>query len=187
MEALLRTLLGVGAESLTVGQMLLRVLIVYGTTLLLVRLGEKRFFGERTAFDLVLSIILGSVISRAVNGSAPFFPTLVASGALVGAHWLLAALAFHYDDFGTWVKGQARLLIRNGEVNWEAMRESHLSEQDLRSALRVQGQVDSFDKVKAARLERSGAISVIKRTDEVTVVESTVENGVKVIRIEIRS
>jgi uncharacterized membrane protein YcaP (DUF421 family) len=165
--------------------MLLRTLIVYLTALIVVRLGEKRFFGKSTAFDLVLSIILGSVISRAINGSAPFFPTLAASLALVGIHWLLAALAFHSDRFGNLIKGQARILIRDGELKWEAMRSSHLSEQDLRSALRVQSQIEEPSGVKVARLERSGSISVIPVEGQPHVIEYPVEEGVKVIHIEI--
>jgi uncharacterized membrane protein YcaP (DUF421 family) len=150
-----------------------------------VRLGEKRFFGKSTAFDLVLSIILGSVISRASNGSAPFFPTLAASLALVGLHWILAALAFHSDRFGNLIKGQARVLIRDGELQWDAMRRSHLSEQDLRSALRVESQIEEVPGVKVARLERSGDISVIPMGTDTRVVDCPVEEGVKVIRIEI--
>lgn len=185
LDSVLTTLLGLGQDTLTLAQMLLRTLIVYLTALIVVRLGEKRFFGKSTAFDLVLSIILGSVISRAINGSAPFFPTLAASLALVGIHWLLAALAFHSDRFGNLIKGQARILIRDGELKWEAMRSSHLSEQDLRSALRVQSQIEEPSGVKVARLERSGSISVIPVEGQPHVIEYPVEEGVKVIRIEI--
>lgn len=185
LDSVLTTLLGLGQDTLTLAQMLLRTLIVYLTALIVVRLGEKRFFGKSTAFDLVLSIILGSVISRAINGSAPFFPTLAASLALVGIHWLLAALAFHSDRFGNLIKGQARILIRDGELKWEAMRSSHLSEQDLRSALRVQSQIEEPSGVKVARLERSGSISVIPVEGQPHVIEYPVEEGVKVIHIEI--
>ena len=185
LDSVLTTLLGLGQDTLTLAQMLLRTLIVYLTALVVVRLGEKRFFGKSTAFDLVLSIILGSVISRAINGSAPFFPTLAASLALVGIHWLLAALAFHSDRFGNLIKGQARILIRDGELKWEAMRSSHLSEQDLRSALRVQSQIEEPSGVKVARLERSGSISVIPVEGQPHVIEYPVEEGVKVIHIEI--
>lgn len=185
LDSVLTTLLGLGQDTLTLAQMLLRTLIVYLTALIVVRLGEKRFFGKSTAFDLVLSIILGSVISRAINGSAPFFPTLAASLALVGIHWLLAALAFRSDRFGNLIKGQARILIRDGELKWEAMRSSHLSEQDLRSALRVQSQIEEPSGVKVARLERSGSISVIPVEGQPHVIEYPVEEGVKVIRIEI--
>ena len=179
-------LLGLGRDSITVWQMLMRTVVVYITALVVVRLGEKRFFGKSTAFDLVLSIILGSVISRAINGGAPFFPTLVASLALVGIHWALAALAFHSDTFGALVKEQARVLIRDGEVNWDELHSAHLSEQDLRSALRVQSQIQDPERVQIARLERSGDISAIEARREPCVIEYDVDEGVKTIRLEIQ-
>lgn len=186
-KAILDTLLGLGQDQLTLGHVLLRTLIVYVTALIVVRLGEKRFFGKNTAFDLVLSIILGSVISRAVNGSAPFFPTLAASLMLVAIHWVLAMLAFHFDDFGTLIKGHVRVLIRDGELDWDAMEESHISEKDLLGALRVEAQVADPAQVQMARLERSGDVSVIPARDAPRVITCSVEEGVQVIRIEISS
>jgi uncharacterized membrane protein YcaP (DUF421 family) len=55
--------------------MALRSIIVYLVTVGVARFAGKRFFGEHTAFDVVLSIILGSVLSRAINGSALFLET----------------------------------------------------------------------------------------------------------------
>lgn len=182
----LEVALGLGSDKITAPQMLLRTVIIYTFTLVIVRWGEKRFFGKNTAFDLVLSIILGSVISRAINGGAPFFPTLLVSAALVAAHRLLAVLAFHSDRFGDWVKGQSRVLIRDGEVDWDAMEASHLTEHDLMGELRLTGQVDDTGRVALARLERSGDVSVIPREGEPKVVEWSVEDGVQVIRLEIR-
>jgi uncharacterized membrane protein YcaP (DUF421 family) len=186
LESFLTAILGVGKDNITLFQMLMRTVIVYLTALLVVRLGEKRFFGKSTAFDLVLSIILGSVISRAINGSAPFFPTLAASLGLVGIHWLLAVLAFHSDKFGNLIKGHARVLVDNGEIQWQALRNSHLSNQDLRSALRVEAKIDDLAEVKEARLERSGNISVIPVERKHDIIETSVEEGVKTIRIEIQ-
>jgi uncharacterized membrane protein YcaP (DUF421 family) len=49
-----------------------------------VRLGSKRFLGQTSAFDTIVGIMLGSIMSRAINSSAPFFPTLIAGVVLVG-------------------------------------------------------------------------------------------------------
>jgi len=183
---ILQTALGLGADQLTVPQMLTRTVIVYTVTVVIVRWGEKRFFGKNTAFDLVLSIILGSVISRAINGRAPFFPTLAASVMLVALHRVLATLAFRSDRFGDWIKGHSRVLVEDGEIQWDAMEESHLSEQDLRGALRLTAQISDPSKVKTARLERGGDVSVVPQDRELRIVESAVEDGVQVIRLEIR-
>src|SRR3712207_5169501 len=93
----LQALLGIGrdVEDVKAGQMALRAIVIHAFTLAIVRFGSKRFLGKGTAFDVIIGIMIGSVMSRAINGSAPFLPTLLGGVVLVGLHWLLAVLAFH--------------------------------------------------------------------------------------------
>jgi hypothetical protein len=42
----------------------------------MVRLSSKRSLAEKTAFDAVLLVIIASVLARAINRSAAFFPTI---------------------------------------------------------------------------------------------------------------
>lgn len=67
-----QTLLGLGVEpkDLTFVQVSLRGIIVFLATLIMIRLGHKRSLSRKTAFDAVLIVILASVLSRAINGSA---------------------------------------------------------------------------------------------------------------------
>ena len=78
------------ANDLTVAQVGLRALIVYFILILFVRLGKKRFLGQATAFDAVLLIMIGSLASRAVSGTAPFVATLVATFMFIVVHWLIS-------------------------------------------------------------------------------------------------
>jgi hypothetical protein len=39
--------------------------------------GKKRFMGEATAFDMMLGVMVGSIVSRAITGNAPLGPALV--------------------------------------------------------------------------------------------------------------
>jgi uncharacterized membrane protein YcaP (DUF421 family) len=149
-------------ETLSSGQMALRAVVVYGLLLLIVRLGHKRFVGRSTALDMVLAIVLGSVASRAVSGTAPFVPTLVATAVLVAIHWLVTGLAFRSHRFGVLVKGKPRELVRDGKMIEAQMRKSAISSHDLEEALRQEGVID-VAQVASARLERSGNISVVRR------------------------
>src|SRR3712207_3456770 len=90
----LQAFLGYGRDVSDVNalQMALRTMIIYAVTLVLIRLGSKRFLSQATAFDVIVGIMLGSVMSRAINSSAPLVPTLAAGVALVGMHWLLAQI-----------------------------------------------------------------------------------------------
>lgn len=177
-------LLGLEAEDLTIAQMALRAVVVYLAALLMVRWGEKRFMGKSTAFDVILGVILGSVVSRAINGSAGFLPTLVAGGVLVGMHWAFASLAFRSDRFGTFVKGRTRVLVKDGEIDWDEMRRSHTSRDDLLGALRAQGVRDPSE-VAEARLERSGDVSVVKAESGPRILEARVEGSTLLLRIRL--
>ncbi len=161
-------MLGLDEDSLNVWQMAVRAVVVYIAAVVMVRLGEKRFMGKNTAFDVILGIILGSVVSRAITGSAPFFPSIGAGFVLVGVHWLFARIAFHFDRFGTLIKGENRILIKDGELQWKEMRNSNISENDLREMLRLKAGTDDPGQVKIARLERNGEMSVITKVSATT-------------------
>jgi uncharacterized membrane protein YcaP (DUF421 family) len=181
----LQTLLGLGRDVGDVGavQMALRTIVIYAFSLLIVRLGSKRFLSEATAFDVIVGIMLGSVMSRAINGSAPFLPTLLGGVVLIGVHWLLGVLAFHASWFGTLVKGSAVLLIKDGNIQQAEMRRAGLSEHDLQQALRLRSNQTDPTNVQLAYLERNGSISVIPRKHEPRVVDVSVEGGVQKVRI----
>ncbi len=163
----LNWLLGLDEDVLSVHHMVFRALIVFLFALLIVRVASKRFIGGNTAFDMVLGVMIGSVISRAITGQSPFFATLCASITLVVLHAFLGKVAFRFGNLGTVIKGQTRVLIRDGKVDWDAMRRSDLSENDLLEALRLRSAVADWEDVKEARLERNGEISVVhKRSND---------------------
>src|SRR5437016_12474250 len=91
----LEALLGLGREatSLTFLQISLRGVIVFVSALVIVRFGDRRFLSQKTAFDAVLGFILASMLARAVNGTAAFFPTLGGGFVLVMLHRALAYLS----------------------------------------------------------------------------------------------
>jgi uncharacterized membrane protein YcaP (DUF421 family) len=182
-----QALLGLGLDLSEVGslQMALRTVVVYAFTLAVVRLGSKRFLSQATAFDAIVGIMLGSVMSRGINGSAPFVPTLVGGSLLVALHWLLAALAFYSTRFGSLVKGEPVLLIKDGEVQQAGVRQASLSDHDLGQALRLRGKLTDPTKVRLAYLERNGGVSVIPHNAETRVVTVSVADGVQTVRIEL--
>ena len=63
--------------------------------------------------------------------------------------------------FSDLIKGHPTVLIENGDIKRKALRDAHMSDDDLDEELRQQGVRDP-DKVAEARLERSGKLSVIK-------------------------
>jgi uncharacterized membrane protein YcaP (DUF421 family) len=161
---LLHTSLGIGVEpkGLTFLQVSVRGVIVFIATLIMVRLGSKRSLAEKTAFDAVFIVIIGSMLARAINGSEAFFPTLGTGFVLVLLHRLFGFAAYYSHAFGILVKGKPVVLMQNGSLQWKNMLWEHISKHDLEEDMRLEAKTDDLSKIQAAQLERSGDISFIK-------------------------
>jgi uncharacterized membrane protein YcaP (DUF421 family) len=157
-------LLGLGAEAkdLTFMQISLRGVIIFLLTLLMVRLSSKRSLAEKTAFDAVLLVVLASVLSRAINGSAGFFTSIGGSFVLVFLHRAFAWLACRSHAFGKFIKGCPDVIVENGKPLLDMMRRNLISQHDLEEDLRLDAKVEDISKIRRARIERSGEISLIK-------------------------
>jgi uncharacterized membrane protein YcaP (DUF421 family) len=158
-------LLGLGASpnDLTFVQISLRGAIVFVATLIMIRLGHKRSLARKTAFDAVLIVILASVLSRAINGSAAFFATLGGSFIIVMLHRLFAFIAYHSHWFGCLIKGRPELIIDDGDFVLNTMHRNHISTHDVEEDMRLSLRSDDVSKVKKGRVERSGDISFIEK------------------------
>jgi uncharacterized membrane protein YcaP (DUF421 family) len=150
------------AEELTFAQVCVRAAVVYLVLIGYVRFGKKRFLGEATAFDAILVIVIGSIASRAISGTAPFGASLAGTFMLVLLHWLISYFTEDSAMLGNILKGRDTIIIKNGRVNRKALREEHMSQDDLAEDLRQEG-AGGPSEVKEARLERSGKLSVIKK------------------------
>ena len=140
-------------------QMSIRGVLIFLYGLVLVRLAGRRVFGKLAAFDIVLAIMVGSNLSRSLTGNAPFLPTLAATTAIALAHGSITFLAVRFKLVDGLVKGGSIPLVRDGEVDWRAMRQHGLSEDDLEEAARNAG-VFELDHVRDAMLESNGRISI---------------------------
>jgi len=162
-----------------------RTIAVYAFALAAVRLGSKRFLSQASAFDVVVAIMLGSIMSRAITSSAPFWSTLLSGAVLIAVHWLLATFAYRLDWLGPLVKGRSELLVRDGQLNREAMRQAGVSEHDLMQAVRLEAGETDLSRVRQARLERDGSISVVTGEREPRIVDVQVEDGVQTVQVRL--
>ncbi len=163
----LDALLGLGrdAASLTFLQVSLRGVIVFAATLVIVRCGDRRFLSQKTAFDVVLGFILASMLARAVNGTAAFFPALGGGFVLVLLHRVLAYWSRRSHAFGLMIKGRSDVIVTDGALDDAAARRNRMSEHDVLEDLRLNGNVADLRDVLLAVLERNGQISVVRRPE----------------------
>jgi len=172
-----------GSE-LTIGQVCLRAVVVFVLWLIIVRIVERRMLGRYSGFDVVVSVTLGAVLGRAINGSGAFWGSMAAAGVLVALHWLLAFLTSRSHWFGDLVKGHARVLVKDGVVNQHALRRNFLSEHDLLEMLRLRARIGEPSEARLAVLERNGEISGLPRQPQPRAVDIKVQPGVQVVRLE---
>jgi len=91
---LLSTIFG-ETGNLTIAQECARAVLILIYGLAILRIAGRRIFGKWSALDIIVSIIVGSNLSRALTGSAPLLGTIAATTVLVGLHWVLARVAAH--------------------------------------------------------------------------------------------
>ena len=146
--------------------------------------GKRRFIGKAPAFDMMLGVMVGSIVSRAITGNAPLVPSLAATATLIALHSALTAVACRWHGFGEMIKGRTRVIVRDGRKDEEAMRIAHLTDHDLEEDLHRHG-MTSIEDVAEARLERNGDISIVKSKQEPKVITISVADGVHTVRIEL--
>lgn len=148
---------------LTQVHVVLRGFFIFIVGLAIVRIGDRRSLAQKTGFDAIFIVLVGSVLSRAINGTAPFFTTIGGGIALMIIHRAFAFGAFNSSAFGKLIKGSACTLVRNGEVDWKKMKHGLVSEHDLQEDLHLDARTENLSEIQTARLERSGDISFIKK------------------------
>lgn len=141
----------------------LRGFIIFVVGLAIVRIGDRRSLAEKTGFDAIFIVLVGSMLSRAINGPSPFFTTIGAGIALMIIHRVFAFGAFKSHAFGKLIKGSPYTLVRNGEIDWKEMRHTLVSQHDLEEDLHLDARTEDISDIQTARLERSGDISFIKK------------------------
>lgn len=185
--------LGIDDSDLDALQMVMRATVVYVSTIAMMRIGERRVLGKNTAFDVILGVVLGSTLSRAINGNASLMPSIAAGLVLIALHWAFAALSYRHSWFGRLIKGRPLTLISHGERVEENLRRAHITRRDLEEAARRSAEIEDPEEADDVRLERSGEISFIRHRKDpdqhqgrhLRVLDVTIEEGVQTIRVEL--
>ncbi|HTM55244.1 MAG TPA: YetF domain-containing protein [Pirellulales bacterium] len=154
--------LSLKSENLGFGHMAARAFVMYLALIVVVRMAKKRFLSNATAFDFILTVMVGAIAARAMTGGAPFFVSLLGLLVLVWMHWVFSAVARRSVKFSQLIKGNSTLLVKDGHIDTKALRAAHMSVEDLQGDLREKG-VSEPSQATEARLERSGKLSVIKK------------------------
>lgn len=138
-----------------------RAVGLYAITLVFIRISGTRTFGKKTAFDNIIVITIGALLSRVVVGASAFMPTVTAGFVLVFLHRILAWTCLRYPRIDKLIKGSERVLYKQGEIHQQNLDKSLMTKGDLMESVRVNGNSDNLETIREARLERTGEISIL--------------------------
>lgn len=138
-----------------------RASVIYAFLLVVLRLLGKRTVGGSTAFDFMVALILGEVVDEPIYGDVPMTQALLVIVVIAAWHYANSWLSYRSIRFDHLAGGTPTVLVRDGQIQRDGMRREHVNEEELHTLLRLQ-QVDDIREVKAATLETTGELSVIK-------------------------
>jgi uncharacterized membrane protein YcaP (DUF421 family) len=138
-----------------------RAAFIFGYGFLLVRLAGRRIFAQWSALDIVVAIIAGSNLSRAITGPVPLFGTMAATAVLVALHWLFAKVGAHSKLADRLIEGEPVELGSAGTVNEQRLKRWSITGTALEEAMR-RSKVKSLGGMESIILEPSGRIHVTK-------------------------
>jgi uncharacterized membrane protein YcaP (DUF421 family) len=131
--------------------------------MILLRLAGKRAFGEMSAFDVILLVLVGGVLRTAIIGDdSGFAGPFIGVASILAADKLLAWICTRSAKFNRIMEGFPSLLISAGRRNRDELLSQNIPAAALDRALHAAG-VESDESVAAARLEPNGKITVVKR------------------------
>ncbi|ANH40478.1 hypothetical protein I601_4083 [Nocardioides dokdonensis FR1436] len=142
-----------------------RVLLVgpasYLTVVLVLRASGKRTLSKLNAFDLVVTVALGSTLATIfLSKDVSWAEGAAALAVLALLQLLVATLSSRVPVARSVVTSRPALLLRDGRFLTEALRSARLTEAEVRQAVRGSGSGD-LSTIAAVVLESDGSLSVI--------------------------
>lgn len=133
----------------------------YVGLVIFLRISGKRTLTKLNAFDLVVTVALGSTLATILlDSSISLLEGLTAFALLILLQYVITLLAVHSDWFNNVIKSEPRLLFLNGQFIRSAMKKERIKEIEILQAIRNSGS-GSTEKVAAVVLETDGSLSVI--------------------------
>jgi uncharacterized membrane protein YcaP (DUF421 family) len=150
-----------GSDWASIGFVAASTVAMYVTMVVAVRLAGRRTVAQLSAFDVVVTVALGTLLSSTVVAPDPSYSrATTAVVVLLGLQVGLAALRRRSRLVERALTFRPEVVVQDGEVQLPTgLGTSQLSERELLSRLRQTGVFD-LDGVAIVVLEPSGSISV---------------------------
>ena len=137
----------------------------YPALIVLLRVSGKRTLSKMNAFDMVITIALGSVFASVLlSKSVTLLEGVVAFSTLVAMQWVAAFLSVRSAGFRHLIKATPTILYWNDAFLEDVCRRERVTASEVRCAVRTSGQ-GSLSNVQAVVLETTGDLSVIPKSN----------------------
>jgi uncharacterized membrane protein YcaP (DUF421 family) len=151
--------------------------LAYAALVATLRISGKRTLAKLNAFDLVVTVALGSTLASVLLSSdVALAQGLAAFATLVALQFAVAFASVRSSRFARLVRSEPTLLVRRGEVLPDALRRARVTEAELRTVIRTSDHPDS-SRVAAVILESDGSFSVIAAENAGDLAERTIDTG----------
>lgn len=146
---------------------LLRVLVVggaaYGALVAMLRVSGKRTLSKMNAFDLIVTVALGSTLATVLlDRNVPLADGVLALALLVYLQYAITWLSVRSEKIEKIVKSEPTLLVKDGRCLDGAMRVQRVTQEEIEAALRQHGFAD-LASVACVVLETDGSLSVVPK------------------------
>lgn len=139
-------------------------ILAYAALIVFLRLSGKRTLAKLNAFDLVVTVALGSTLSAILlQESVALAEGTVALGLLILMQFAATFFSVRSPTLAKWVRSEPALLVRNGQYCEAALKRERLTHDEIMSAVRSAGG-HSIAHVDSLILESDGTLSTVFRT-----------------------
>lgn len=136
-------------------------ILAYLGLVAMLRVSGKRTLSKLNAFDLVVTVALGSILATILlSRDVPLVDGLVAFALLIALQFAVAWTSVRLPWFRGMVASEPTLLMHRGRMLDDALRRARITPEEVRSAIRGAGMLD-LDGVEAVVLEPDGSLSVV--------------------------
>lgn len=143
--------------------MIIRTLILYITVTVAIRLMGKRQIGDMQPSELVITLLISEIAAIPLQDKdQPVLNGIVAVFLLVILEIGVSALSLKSFKVRKLLSGKSVVIIKNGALDMQAMRDVRLTTLDLIELLRGQN-IFNIEDVSFAVLEANGNLSVLPK------------------------
>ena len=136
-------------------------ILAYAALILSLRVSGKRTLSKMNAFDLVVTVSLGSTLATiTLSADVSLIQGVLALALLIGLQFAITWSSFRWRWIRRLVTGEPTLLFYRGNYLQAALRKERMTEEEVRAAVRADG-VAAMEEVEAVVLETDGSFSVI--------------------------